>query len=86
MRVFKKMYHDKIIDGANSFAPFECKAFCYSRKFLPAYLFAVRRPIEFSMTSEPELNETPTCEKIELKRVIGPPDDDGYYTYVLEQK
>ena len=80
------MHHDKMIEGTNRFAPFECMAFCYSKQFLPAYLFAVRKPVEFNMTTEPKLNEVPTCEKVELKRVNGPPDDDGYYTYVLEKK
>lgn len=85
MRAFKKEHHDKIIDGENRFAPFPCKAFCYSKQFLHAYFFAVRKPIEYSILSErPKIPSEPVIFKVELRRVPGPPCEDGYYTYVLE--
>lgn len=84
MRAFKKMHHDKCIDGSNYFAPRECKWFLYSREKLPVYQYAIKSPIEFSMAVESGIPTEPVFKKIELRRLPGPPDEDGYYSYIAE--
>lgn len=82
MRAFKHMHHDVCVDGKNIFAPCPCECFCYSKQFLPIMLFPVPVKVDFN---EPDINNL-SMKTTELRRVLGPPDEDGYYTYIKELK
>lgn len=82
MKTFKDMQHDKCIEGSNPFRPCECEWFCYSKQYLPVIYFPEWSSLMVVVMTD-DANPFPIeTNKIELKRVYGPPDEEGYYTYI----